>query len=202
VQVLVGVSLLLAVPPVARVVRRHPFGAPLALALVGLALRFELLGLPLPDPQDIRPHGVLWLFALGWAGAQARDVRARLLVSGLLLVGLPGFFDEPYRDVVVAIGVLAVLWVPVVRLPRTVVRPVAHLAAASLAIYLTHWQVYPPVRDALGPWPAYGASLLAGMAIWVLATALARRVARAARGRRPAGQPAGGPGKADAGVPA
>ena len=89
----------------------------------------------------------------------------RLLVSGLLVAGLPGYFDEPHREVVVLVALLARRsGCPTIRLPRVLVRPVAHLAAASLAIYLTHWQVFPPVRDGLGPRP--GGRRLAGRPGW------------------------------------
>jgi acyl-CoA synthetase (AMP-forming)/AMP-acid ligase II len=181
VQLLLGVTLLLALPPVARLVRGHPFGAPVALAVAGLAVRFDLVGVPVPEPHDIRPHDIVWIFALGWAAAEARTVRARVLVSALLVVGLIGFFDESHRAVVVALALLSVVWVPTVRLPRVLVRPVAHVAAASLAIYLTHWQVFPPVRDALGGGPAYVASLGVGVLAWSVVSAAARVKARAGR---------------------
>jgi peptidoglycan/LPS O-acetylase OafA/YrhL len=193
VQLLLGVTLLLAVPPVARLARRHPFGAPIALAVAGLAVRFDLLGVPVPEPHDIRPHDILWIFALGWAAAEARSTQARLVVSGLLVAGVVGYFDEGHRDLVVALGLLAVVWFPTVRLPRVLVRPVAQVAAASLAIYLTHWQVFPPVRDAFGRGPAYVASIVVGVLVWRGVSAGARVVAAA---RRPGAQ-----GKARAGRP-
>jgi len=177
VPILVALTLLLAVPPVARVARGHPFGTPLALAIAGLLLRFGIVDVPTPEPHDIRPHDIFWLFALGWAGAQARTLGARLLVSGLLLAALPGYFDEGYRGWLVLGAMLAVLWVPTIRVPRVLVRPVAHLAAASLAIYLTHWQVFPPVRDALGRWPALAVALVAGVGVWWAVTMAARGIA-------------------------
>jgi len=64
----------------------------------------------------------------------------------------------------------------VVRLPRVVVPAVAALAAASLWIYLTHIQVLPLLRPALGPGAATAVSLAVGVA--------AHRVAAAVRVRR------------------
>jgi acyl-coenzyme A synthetase/AMP-(fatty) acid ligase len=165
-QILLALAALLAVPPVARLARRHPFGLPLALAGAGLAVRFGVVDLPTVEPHDIRSHDIFWLFALGWAGAAARSVRGRLLVSALLLAAVPGYFGEPQREVFVTLGLLAVLWLPTVALPRPLVRATGRVAAASLAIYLTHWQVFPPVRDAWGEPVALVAAVLAGVAGW------------------------------------
>jgi hypothetical protein len=177
VPILLATTLLLAIPPVKRAAARHPFGTPLALAIAGLVLRFGIVDVPTPEPHDIRPHNIFWIFALGWAGAQARTLGARVLVSGLLLAALPGYFDEGYRGWFVLVLLLAVLWVPAIRMPRILVRPVAHLAAASLAIYLTHWQVFPPVREALGRGPALVASLVAGVCVWWVVSMAARAMA-------------------------
>ncbi|RBA30620.1 hypothetical protein DQ226_16510 [Dietzia maris] len=60
------------------------------------------------------------------------------------------------------------------------VRVVTPLAAASLFIYLTHFLVYPPIRDAGHPWLSWGASLAVGVCVWWLwerGVGIARRVA-------------------------
>jgi acyl-CoA synthetase (AMP-forming)/AMP-acid ligase II len=165
-QILLALTALLAIPPVARMARTRPFAVPLALAAAGLAVRFGVVDLPTVEPHDIRAHDIFWLFALGWAGSRATSLRARLLVSGLLLGAVPGYFGEPQREAFVTAGLLLVLWVPSIPLPRSLVRATGHLAAASLAIYLTHWQVFPPVRDALGEPASFASALLAGVLVW------------------------------------
>ena len=195
VQILLAVAAVLAVPPVARLARAHPFGFPLGLAGAGLAVRFGLVDLPTVEPHDIRSHDIFWLFALGWAGAQASTVRSRLLVSALVVAAVPGYFGETQREVVVTAGILAVLWIPTVALPRLLVRVTGRLAAASLAIYLSHWQVFPPVRAAWGEPAAFVAALVAGTLGW----AALQRAGRWAAQRRSAPSPrrgyavAGGP---------
>jgi hypothetical protein len=99
---------------------------------------------------------------------------------------VPGYFGEPQREVTVVLGLLLVLWVRTVALPRPVVRATGQVAAASLAIYLTHWQVFPPVRDAAGGLPAFGAALAAGLGAWWASRTVARR-ARARWAQRRAG---------------
>jgi hypothetical protein len=113
-----------------------------------------------------RAHALFWLFALGWAAARATTVWQRLLLTGLVLACLPGFFvGDPGRDLVVILGMLALVWVARVRLPAVLARAVGVLAAASLWIYLVHWQVYPWLEFRL-PIAATVLSLAAGVVAW------------------------------------
>ena len=108
-----------------------------------------------------------WLFLLGWAAARADTTGRRVLVSAVALAATPGFFfDEPVREALVAGGVLALTWLPTVAVPRPLVRLVRPLAAASLWIYLTHWQVYPRLRGTFPPAVGVLASLAVGVAAW------------------------------------
>ena len=166
VYLLIAVSALLAVPPVARAERRFPFAFPLALAGLGLLTRFEILILPAPNPAP-----VLWLYALGWAVARAGTLSRRILVSALAALTVPGFFDDPYRDGTILAGVLLLTWLPAVPVPAGLHRLLGVLAASSLYAYLTHWLVYPGLAP-LSPALAVAASLAAGVAYWALATRL------------------------------
>lgn len=179
-------ALLLAVPQVDQLSRRFPFWLPFGLALVGLVPRYGcrdvvddrggphhvthhhdgILGL-LPEGDFIhRAHAVFWLFALGWAAARATTVWHRLLVSAVVVVTVPGFFLlEPERDRIVVLGMLALVWVTRVRMPAVAASVLGVLAAASMWIYLIHWQVYPHLEDRL-PLAATASSLLAGVLAW------------------------------------
>ncbi|WP_088289901.1 AMP-binding protein [Kineosporia sp. A_224] len=171
VWILVATAALLAVPAVRRARAGHPFAVAVGLVGVGLLPRFDVVRVD-TGPERGTPQYVFWLFALGWATAEARTVRQRLIVSGAAAVAVPGFFDNPARDAVVLVGVLALLWVPAVRLPRVVTPLVGILASSSLYIYLTQWQVFPALRDV--PALALAASLLVGVAAWTLAERLRR----------------------------
>lgn len=79
---------------------------------------------------------MLWLFGLGWAIARSHTVWTRLATSAVALACVPGWSrwgTRAARMVIVA-GLLALIWVPAVRLPRPVVRVLTPLAAASLFI--------------------------------------------------------------------
>lgn len=121
-------------------------GAVLAVAL----LARELLTPPSLPGSLFTPAASLWVFALGWLlGVIGGHRTARIAASLLVLVLVVPSFDNPTRDVVVALGLLLVLWLPDLRLPSPVVALVSAVAGASLVIFLTHWQLYPP----FGQWP-------------------------------------------------
>ena len=103
---------------------------------------------------------------LGWATARATTHRQRLVVSVLVLATLPGFFDDVERTGVVIAGMLLLVWVPAVRIPTLLARPVGLLASASLYIYLTHWQLYPAIEAAGHHLLAMLVSLLVGVLVW------------------------------------
>jgi hypothetical protein len=110
---------------------------------------------------------VAWLFAGGWAATRAQHAGHRLLLSAMLVAGTVGFCDDPVREATIALGLLALVWVPTVPWPRAAIGLVGQVASASLYIYLTHWQVYPHLEHR---WPLGGllASLLVGIAGWRL----------------------------------
>jgi len=110
--------------------------------------------------------GTFWCIAIGWAAAEARTWPQRCLVAAAAALGTWGYFpDEPARFAVVALGMICLLVPWSVHLPRILSRPLHLLAAASLWIYLTHWQVYPGLEAAGHP----VAAVLASVAIGLLA---------------------------------
>lgn len=169
IYMLLAFALLLAIRPVDRAERRRPLGFALALVAAGLLGRFGLLDLGIPHTKP-----VLWLFALGWAAARCRTPRERALVTALALATVPGFFGDVQREALIAGGLVLLLWAPSVPVPAVACRVAAVLAASSLYVYLTHWQVYRPL-DAL-PLLAVAASLAVGIAYWQAASWAGRKV--------------------------
>ncbi|MFF5933312.1 AMP-binding protein [Streptomyces sp. NPDC012508] len=151
VYILLTVLALLAVPAVDRAERRFPYGLPLALVALGLLTRYELVGLP--DRSQITDAvTVFWLFALGWAAAKARTTPHRLLVTLAALTTVPGFFPgEPRREAFVLIGFALLVWFPTLPSRHRINQAAGLLAASSLSIYLTHWQIYPILDDVSEP---------------------------------------------------
>ena len=124
---------------------------------------------------------VLWCVALGWLAARADTLRRRSLTTLVAWVGVWGFFGDPVREVLVAAGVTLLVWVPRIPLPRPVVRLLGVVAASSLFVYLTHWQVYPYLEDD-HPLLATLSSFAVGIVCWRVPEA-ARRWLRSGVGR-------------------
>jgi hypothetical protein len=167
---LVVTAALFAVPGAARLDRHHPFAFPAALVTLGLLVRFGAMpGFDDPRPLPASGFYFFWFFALGWWTARARTTWQRALVSVVVLAAVPGYWDTPMRELAVICGLLALIWLPTLRVPRVVVPLLTVLAGASLAIYLTHWVVFPPLQGT--PWLALLASLAFGVGVYEAARA-------------------------------
>ena len=115
---------------------------------------------------------MLWLVAIGWAAQVAATRRQRLLLSAVVVVTLPGFMGDPVREATIAAGLMLVVWVRTIPVPRFVVPVLAVLASASLYIYLTHFEVY---RATEVPLVNLGLGLGLGLAAWFVTTRLTAR---------------------------
>jgi surface polysaccharide O-acyltransferase-like enzyme len=181
VQILLVAALLFCVPAVRRWERARPFAFALALLVPALVLRFGLVSVGDPTREIFRPHTVAWLFVLGWLACRADTPARRLVASALVVACVPGFFGEPAREAIIAAGLLALLWIPTIPVPRVTARAVGLIAGASLYIYLTHWQVWPALPDALPVPVLMAACVLAGVAAWRAAEWAGATVTRARR---------------------
>ena len=168
VYTLLALTLVMAVPGVAAIERRWPFWLPMLLAGLGLLTRYEVVEVMGGDVTH-RANVIFWLFALGWATVKATSHWQRMLVSLMVVVTVPGFFDNVSRDAVVVVGALLLIWIRAVIVPSSVARVAGVLASASLYIYLAHWQIYPHLEDSY-PLLATLLSLLGGIVFWQVAT--------------------------------
>ena len=160
-----------AVPAIRRLERTNPAWFAAAVLGSALLLRFDVIPLGASPEPLLVPHRVVWFFVLGWFIQRATTSSWRIVATAVTVAAVPGFFGEPTRDAVVIAGLLFLIWVPSIGVPRPLNRIIGVLAAASLYIYLTHWQVYLPlVERGLAAWAAVAASLLVGTAVWWLAS--------------------------------
>ncbi len=169
--VLVAFAALLSIPAVRRFYARAPFAVAAGLAALGATARLDVFDLTSPPGRGTAP-AVLWLVAIGWAAQVASSRRQRLVLSAIVIATLPGFMGDPVREATIAAGLLLVVWVRTLPVPRLVVPSLAALASASLFIYLTHFEVYratdvPLVNFALG--------IGVGLAAWSVSTRLTPR---------------------------
>ena len=172
----------IAIPTVDRAERSRPFAVALGVVGIGLLFRFEIVSFPIPYTMP-----VLWLFALGWAASRAERAWQRALVLAIALAAVPGYFESLERTAIILAGVTILVCVPRVVVPGAVARAVAVLAAASLYIYLVHWEVWPLFQGWYGL-PSLAASLAAGIGLWMGASrvpGLVGRIRRWILGRGP-----------------
>lgn len=187
-----GLAALMAVPALTRAERRHPWRFALTLLGVATLVRLVAVGWHAGPVERYSLAGVSFFVALGWLAARADTGPRRLLTAALTLVLVAGFFDDHAREAFVVLGASALIACAHLRLPRVLIPVVAAVASASLAIYVTHWQVYPPLEDSGHPWLALLAALVLGM-VWNRAVRPLQRRVQTGRGggsERPGRTPA------------
>jgi acyl-CoA synthetase (AMP-forming)/AMP-acid ligase II len=176
VYIVLVAAAVLYVPAVARLERSHPFWFPMGLVALGLVTRYGLIEIDDSRNRILTAAVVFWLFALGWAAARAQTVWHRVGVTAAIVLSIPGFFfGDIQREVIVIVGLCLLVWLTSVPCPAVVGRVAGVLASASLYIYLTHFQVYLPLRDD-HPWTAFALSIVVGVVYWQAATFVLARL--------------------------
>ncbi len=163
---ILGLVALFAIPLIDRLERRYPFVFAGSLVVLALTLRVLVAGGIQAGPTErYSLPVVLWLIALGWLIARSTDLRRRLVSATVIVLTIPGFFGDPLREGIVLVGLLVLLWLPAIAVPRILVPALGIVASASLFIYLVHWQVYPALEDEF-PLLATLASFAVGILAW------------------------------------
>ncbi len=179
VQLCLVATALLAVPGVRRLDRRLPYAFPLAVLAAALAIRgVSFAGLDDPLNLRFRTHGVAWLFVLGWLVQRSNGAGQKLLTCLLAAAAIFGFFDQPVREGFIVAGLALLTWARTIAFPRRLVPAASSLAAASMWILISHFQVWPELHPRLPMAVAYPATILVGIAIWRLAESAPRWVRR------------------------
>lgn len=176
VYIVLVLAAVLYIPLVNRIERAHPFWFAMGCVALGLLTRYGLVDVDDSPNRILTASVVFWLFALGWATAKSTTIWHRLCVTAVIVATVPGFFfGETRQEIIVIGGLCLMVWLNSVPCPAMLTRVAGVLASASLYIYLTHYQVYPPLRDD-HPWVALALSILVGILYWRVVTfALSRR---------------------------
>ncbi|MEO3757289.1 AMP-binding protein [Mycobacterium sp. B14F4] len=170
---LVALALLFWIPALDRAERSRPFAVACAFLVLGLALRYDVLGLDMGRDAWFTMLA-FWFFAIGWAAAKATTPWHRVLLTVVLAAALHGYFDSLTRELLVLGGLALLIWLPTIRCPAALTTAAGVLAEASLYTYLVHYQVY----ALFDGHPAVGvvASIAVGILLTQLVTALRRRM--------------------------
>uniref|UniRef100_UPI000366EED3 phosphopantetheine-binding protein n=1 Tax=Rhodococcus sp. R1101 TaxID=1170698 RepID=UPI000366EED3 len=172
VYILLVVIAVLSIPLVDRIERQHSFWFAIGLVGVGLLPRYGIVELGDGNNLILSASMVFWLFALGWAAATATTVWHRVGVTAVIAATVPGYFSgDLQRELLVIGGLCLLVWLDSVPCPPALSRIAGVLASASLYIYLTHFQVYLPLRED-HPWLAFALSILVGILFWQGVTAV------------------------------
>ena len=184
VQILVGIAVLFSVPAVRRFERRHRFALP-ATVLAGSLTLWLVPSYDQTVSSDLySTHLTVWLFVLGWMVHRATTPAQRAAAAAATVVLVPSFFGTEYeRAAIVLVGLLVLLFVDRVRVPRALVTPITSIAGASLGIYLTHFALLPLLGVGLPPAVLVALGLGVGIVAWRLGHAAIRQVVRAATRR-------------------
>ena len=186
VQIVVVLAIVMSIPCVRRAERASPFTFALCLLALTWLLRFEIVNLGGAYNEIFRPHTVACFVALGWCVARATTTVRRVVVTVLAAITTFGYFesvgrvDQFDRELRIFVLVMALTWLPTVRLPRPVALVVAAVAAASMWIFLVHWQVWPLFTPWLDDRAAYLATFVVGVAV----AGIVERITARVRARR------------------
>ena len=166
VQVMFVVAVLFAIPAVRRGERRAPFG--FALGVLGLTLipRFGLVHLGGEYNEMFRTHTVACFVALGWCAQRADTSIKRVAVSVAAVLTTVGYFGQTDRELRIIAMILALTWMPTVLVPRPLARLIAPIAAASMWIFLVHWQVWPLFTPWMHNGLAFWLTIATGVGVW------------------------------------
>lgn len=175
---LVVITLLVtAVPIVRRADLRWPYAFPLA--LLGLTLTLRMGWADMGDWYNLRfrTHAVAWFFVLGWLVQRSSTWPQKAATTVLCLATAPGVFNNPRREYFIALGLVLLVWARDLPFPRVGVRPLATLAAASMWIYISHFMIWPPMKDWFIVEVAYVLTILASLGVWWAMTQAPRHLA-------------------------
>lgn len=117
------------------------------------------------------PHLYAWIFMIGVVACAAKSEAEKKITTVVLLLGIWQF--EGFRTVELTffpLAVLALIWVPSIRVPKVFSSGLRMVAGASLIIYLSHFQ-FASVSSAM-----FGDSLFLGWIVAILGGVLAWRL--------------------------
>jgi acyl-CoA synthetase (AMP-forming)/AMP-acid ligase II len=178
VQLLLVTVAILAIGPVRRLERRSPYLFALILLLATLTFRYHWAVIGGLTNLRFQTHGVAWFFVLGWLVHRSTTIGLKLATTALCLLTIPGFFHRPEREWFIALGIIVLIWARHVLMPRACAQAIAVVASASIAIFVTHFRIYPALDRHLPRSVAYLVTIAAGIAIWYVVAHVARSTRR------------------------
>jgi acyl-CoA synthetase (AMP-forming)/AMP-acid ligase II len=166
VHALLVLAILFAIPAVRRVERAHGFAFALVVLGVTLLLRIGFDDTDTFHERHLSTLGAMWFFALGWVARQAITTARKCLVLTISVLLIPGVFDDIAWEAVVLAGLVILVVLTRVPIPRPVVGVVSLAASASLYIYLTHYAIFPVLLVHVHESLVVVLSMAVGVLVW------------------------------------
>ncbi|MFS8096603.1 AMP-binding protein [Lentzea alba] len=185
-HVLLACALIFAVPAVRRWEQRHTYAFAVIVLAACLLARYTVEG----DwfARNMTTLGAAWFIALGWLAQRSPALWQKCLVVTVTIAMIPGRMELLSREIIVIAGLILLLSLSRVPVPRSLLTPISLLASASLAIYLTHYAVFPHLLP-LVPTPiVFVVCVAVGVTTW-LAITKARPLLTAGQSLLPLRQP-------------
>ncbi|PBB87510.1 MULTISPECIES: AMP-binding protein [unclassified Mesorhizobium] len=200
-QTLLVFALIFAIPAVRKLALARLFVFSLGLLVFAAAARFSVpLFFDWGNRQIFAIHWVFHVAVFGWCAGLADTPERRLVVTALAaaVLGYLAFWESVWlgttvKYAMIFAGLLALLYLPRVRLSAGVARVVTQIAVAAFPIYLFHRfvpeQLMAPAADLL-PAPVFKAlAIVGGIAIGIIASKALAGIrtlrGRSAMGRQP-----------------
>jgi acyl-CoA synthetase (AMP-forming)/AMP-acid ligase II len=168
VHILVLCALLFTVPALRRWEQRHSYA--FALTILGLCLLARLTVEGDFFARNMTTLGAAWFVALGWLAHRSPALWQKGLVVAVLVAMVPGRMEDLSREIIVISGVILLLSLARVPVPRSLLTPISLLASASLAIYLTHYAVFPVLQPQVPSPIVFAVCVAVGVAAWLAIT--------------------------------
>ena len=176
VHLVVVTTVVTAIPAVRRLDQRWPYAVPLVIFAMAIALRLDWADMGDWYNLRFRTHAVAWFFVLGWLVRRSVTVPQKLLTTVVCLASAPGVFMNPQREFFIAGGLVLLVWWRELPVPRVLVQPLGVLAAASLWIFVSHFVIWPPMKDLFIVEVAYPLTVLASLGVWRVVTAVTDQI--------------------------
>lgn len=174
VQVMIVLALVFSIARVRRVERRAPFAFALGVLAITWLFRFDVISLGGSYNYLFRTHTVASFVALGWLAYRSTTNLQRLVATAATVVTSIDYFGQTDREWRIILMVTALIWIPRISMPTPVARVVGTVAAASMWIFLVHWQVWPLFTPWLDDRVAYLLTMATGVVVWRAVVAIGR----------------------------
>ena len=141
IQIVLGFAFLLSFARIRVIAGSHPFSSAIVLTIILIILMTVSEVLVNTNHLYRRlPHMLGWMFSCGVAAHYAHTIKRKMLTLAAFLLGWLILSNVSIANCYVPLAVTLLVVFPYFKLPKKIIPAVRMVAAASLILYLTHFQ--------------------------------------------------------------